>query len=89
MEGIRETILLTEVSDLGKPGVLDAVVKNMYPMLEEDVARAQECYHVEESILVLVKQGWGREGAREEVQGWGRGAGVEALESLECQPSVD
>ena len=54
MEGIWEAILVAEVSDLGKPGVLDAVVKNMYPMLEENVARTQECYHVEEGVLVLV-----------------------------------
>ena len=54
MEEIWETILVAEVSDLSKPGVLDAVAKNMYPMLEEDVARAQECYHVEKGVLVLV-----------------------------------
>ena len=43
---------------------------------------------MEEGILVDVDQCWGREGAREEVEGRGRGAGVKALESLESQPSV-
>ena len=55
MEGIWETIRVAEVSDLGIPGVFDAVVEDIYSMLEEDVARAQECYHVEEEgVLVLV-----------------------------------
>ena len=36
MEGIWEGVLLAEVPHLGKPGVLDAVVENMYTMLEED-----------------------------------------------------
>ena len=64
------------------------MVEDMQSMLEEDVARTQECYHVEEGVLVLVKQGRGREGAREEVQGWGWSVRVETLESLECQPSL-
>ena len=67
MEGIRETILLTEVSDLGKPGVLDAVVEDVEAMLVEDVGGAKECYHVEEGKLVFVDQSWGGEGARKEV----------------------
>ena len=54
MKGIWETILLAEVSDLGNPGVLDVVVENINSMLEEDVARAQESYHMEEGELVLV-----------------------------------
>ena len=72
MEGIWERVLLAEVSELGKPGVLDAVVEDVQPMLVEDVGGAEECYHMEEGvlhwkltslILVLVDQSWGREGA--------------------------
>ena len=63
MEGIWERVLLAEVSDLGKPGVLDAVVEDVQPMLVEDVGGAEECYHMEEGVLVLVDQSWGREGA--------------------------
>ena len=48
----------------------------MKTMLVEGVARAQECYHMKEGKLVLVKQGWGRERAGQEVQSWGRGVGV-------------
>ena len=63
MEGIWERVLLAEVSDLGKPGVLDAVVEDVQPMLVENVGGAEEGYHMEEGVLVLVDQSWGREGA--------------------------
>ena len=82
-------VLLAQVSDLGKPGVLHAMVKDVQPMLVEDVRGAEECNHVEEGELVFVDQCWGREGAGKEVQSWGRSGGVEALEPLKCQPSMD
>ena len=65
MEGIWEGVLLAEVPHLGKPGVLDVVVENMYTMLVEDVVRAQDCNHMEEGELVLMEQSRGREGAGE------------------------
>ena len=37
---------------------------------------------MEEGVLVLVDQGRDREGSRQEMEGWGRITGVEALESL-------
>ena len=40
MQGIWEIVLLTEFSNLGKPGVFDVMVENIDPMLEEDIARA-------------------------------------------------
>ena len=43
---------------------------------------------MKEGILVFVEQGRRREGAGEEVEGWGWGARMEALESLQCQSSV-
>ena len=49
---------------MGKPGVLYAVVEDIYSMLEENVGGAQECYHVEECVLVLMDESRGREGAR-------------------------
>ena len=67
---------MAEVMDLGEPRVLNAMVKDINPMLVEDVGWAKECYHVEEGILVLVDQGRGREGTRQEVEGWGWSAGV-------------
>ena len=43
---------------------------------------------MEEGKLVFVDQGRGREGSRQEMEGWGRSTGVEALESLQGQPPV-
>ena len=63
-------------------------MEDIISMLEEDVARAQESYHMEEGELVLVKKSRCRERARQEVEGWGWGVGVETLESLECQSSL-
>ena len=34
------------------------------PCLVENVGGAEEGYHMEEGVLVLVDQSWGREGAR-------------------------
>ena len=76
LERIWQRILLAEVTDLGEPRVLKAVVEDINPMLVEDVGWAQDCYHVEEGILVLVDQGREREGSRQEVEGWGRSVGV-------------
>ena len=45
--------------------------------------------NVEECVLVLMYQCRGRERARQEVKGWGWSPGVETLESLQSQPSVD
>ena len=70
---------MAEVTNLGEPRVLNAVVEDINPMLVEDVGWAKECYHVEEGILVLVDQGSSREGSRQEVKGWGRSAGVQTL----------
>ena len=67
---------MAEVTDLREPRVLNALVKDINPMLVEDVSWAKECYHVEEGILVLVDQSRGREGSRQEVEGWGRSVGV-------------
>ena len=72
LERIWQRILLAEVTDLGEPRVLKAVVEDINPMLVEDVGWAQDYYHVEEGILVLVDQGRDREGSRQEVKGWGR-----------------
>ena len=80
---------MAEISNLGKPGVLDVVMEYMYPVLIEDVTRSQECHHVEEGELVLVDQCRGREGARQEMECRGRSAGVETLEPLQGLPPVD
>ena len=45
---------MAEIPDLGKPGVLDAVVEGIHPMLVEDVVWAQECNHMEEGELMFV-----------------------------------
>ena len=58
---------MAEVKDLGKPRVLDAMVKDMHSMLVEYVGWAKERHHVEEGELVLVDQGGGGEGARQEM----------------------
>ena len=58
-------------------------------MLVEDVSRAQDCYHAEEGKLVFVDQGRGKEGSRQEMKGWGRRTGVEALEYLQGQPPLN
>ena len=63
---------MAEVTQLGEPGVLNAVVKDINAMLVEDVSRAQDCNHAEEGKLVFVDQGRGREGSRQEMEGWGR-----------------
>ena len=39
------------------------MVEDVQPMLVKDVGGAEECYHMEEGVLVLVDQSWGREGA--------------------------
>ena len=67
MKGVWEGVLVTEESDLKKPRILDAMMENMYPVLEEDTIWAKERHHVEEGELVLVDQGRGGEGARQEM----------------------
>ena len=67
LEGVWEGVLLAEIPDLGKPGVLDAVVEDMKAVLVEDVGWAKEGHHVEECVLVLMYQCRGRERARQEV----------------------
>ena len=57
-------------------------------VLVEDVGGPQHGDLVEEGKLVFVDQVRGREGARQEVEGWSRSAGVEALESLQSQSSM-
>ena len=89
MYWVRERVLLAQVSDLGEPGVLDAMVEDMHPMPVEDVFRSQEGHHMEEGELVPVNQGRRREGSRQEVKSRGRGAGVESLQPLKGLPSVD
>ena len=76
---VREGVLLAEVPDLGQPGVLDAVVEYIDPMLLVDVVWSQEGHHVKEGILVDMDQSRHREGAREEVEGRGRSAGVKTI----------
>ena len=80
---------MAELSNLGKPGVFDAVMENINPVLVEDITRTQECHHVEEGELVLVDHGRGREGAGQEMESWGRSAGGETLEPLQGLPPVD
>ena len=80
---------MAELSYLGKPGILDAVMENVNTVLVEDITRSQECHHVEEGELVLVDQCRGREGARQEMECRGRSAGVETLEPLQGLPPVD
>ena len=80
---------MAELSYLGKPGVLDAVMENVNTVLVEDITRSQECHHVEEGELVLVDHCRGREGAGQEMECWGRSAGVETLEPLEGMPPLD
>ena len=64
---------MAEVKDLGESRVLHAMVKDIHPMLVEDVGWAQDCYHVEEGILVLENRaGIGRDPDRK----WRAGAGV-------------
>ena len=89
MQGIREGVLVAELSNLGKPGVFDAVMENINPVLVEDITRTQECNHVEKGELMLVDHCRGREGARQEMECWGRSAGVETLEPLEGLSPVD
>ena len=43
---------------------------------------------MEKGELVSMKEGWGREGARKEVEGRGWSVGVEALESLKGKSSL-
>ena len=59
------------------------MVEDIQSMLEEDVGGAQDSHHMEESVLVLMDQCWGGERAGQEVEGWGRGTGVETLQSLQ------
>ena len=88
MHWVRERVLLAEVSDLGEPGVLDAVVEDVHPMPVEDVFRSQEGHHVEEGELVPVNQGRRRERSRQEVKSRGRSAGVESLQLILSLPTV-
>ena len=37
MDRVREGVLLAEVSNLGKPGILDTVVEDINTMLVEDI----------------------------------------------------
>ena len=80
---------MAELSYLGKPGILDAVMENVNTVLVEDITRSQECHHVEEGELVLVDHCRGREGAGQEMECRGRSAGVETLEPLQGLPPVD
>ena len=52
---------------------------NIKSMLIKDVGWTKQSNHVEEGELVLVDKGRCRERSRQEMQGWSRGAGVEAL----------
>ena len=63
LEGVREGVLLGEISDLSEPGVLDAMVEDIEAMLVENVAWTKEGHHVEEGELVLMDQCRCREGA--------------------------
>ena len=78
LERIWQRILLAEVTDLGEPRVLKAVVEDINPMLVEDVGWAQDCYHVEEGILVFVDQGRSR---GDPDRKWRAGAGVQGLDA--------
>ena len=62
---------MAELSNLGKPRVLDAVMENINPVLVEDITRTQECNHVEKGELMLVDHCRGREGAGQEMECWG------------------
>ena len=73
---------MAEASDLGEPRIFETIVEGINPMLIENVGWTEQSNHVEEGELVLVDQGRCREGSRQEMQGWSRGAGVEALKSL-------
>ena len=79
MDGVWEGVLLAEAPDLCEPGIFKAIVENINSMLIEDVGWTEQSNHVEEGELVLVDQGRCRERSRQEMQGWSRGAGVEAL----------
>ena len=79
MDGVWEGVLLAEASDLGEPRIFETIVEDINPMLVEDVGWTEQSNHVEEGELVLVDQGRCRERSRQEMQGWSRGAGVEAL----------
>ena len=59
--------MVAEETDLGKPRISDAMMQNMYPVLVENIVWAKERHHVEEGELVLVDQGRGGEGARQEM----------------------
>ena len=48
-------------------------------MLVENIVRSKEGNHEEQDILLLVEEGQGREGSRQEVYCRGWGARVEAL----------
>ena len=65
------------------------MVEDIQAMLMEDIIWAKKGHHVEEGELVLVNQCRGRERARQEVEGWGWSPRMEALESLQSQPSMD
>ena len=43
---------------------------------------------MEEGELMFVDKGRGREGSGQEMEGWSRSTGVEALEPLQGQPPV-
>ena len=77
---IRKGILLAEVSDLGEPGLLNAVVEDIQPVLVEDICRSQECYHVKECELMLMDEGWER--TRQEMYSSSRCARVKTLKTL-------
>ena len=63
-------------------------MEHVQAMAVEDVFRAKEGYHVEESVLVQVELVSSREGAREEVDCRGRCVRMKPLESLEGGASV-
>ena len=67
MKRVWEGVLVAEESDLGKPRIPDAMMENMYTVLVENIVWSKERHHVEEGELVLVDQGRGGEGARQEM----------------------
>ena len=57
-------------------------------MLVNYIRGAKQSHHMKEGILMFVEEGRCREGAGDEVEGCSGGAGMQALESLQCLPSV-
>ena len=63
--------------------MVDAMVEDVEGVAVEDVGGTQLCYHHQEAQLSHVEDAGSRDGAREEVDGWSWGPGVQVLELLQ------